>query len=349
MPVELLLLFGLAGAGVLLSVAMLCVNMAMAQRARRLAPDPEELPAAEEAVEATQAPQVQAPEADGLPQTAMRTAAEAPERTQPIFSPLDRSEGGAVLGGLRVQLDNAQEKGTRAEQQDAFAITPLEEPRVLQTHGVMAVVCDGMGGLEGGARAANTAAVQFMRAYLDAKAADGQALHQALLAANEKVFALAGGKEGSLGTTLVAAAFSKNGLWFISVGDSHIYLHRNNKLYQLNRDHNYYAVLLEKVEEGTLSLEEARKHPERAHLTSYLGQREPALVDANAEPLALRAGDRVVLCSDGLFKTLPAAKMQQILSRCRQGAAQELVRAVMEAGKPRQDNVTAVVLYMDQV
>ena len=65
--------------------------------------------------------------------------------------------------------------------------------------------------------------------------------------------------------------------------------------------------------------------------------------------LHLRAGDRVVLCSDGLFKTLPAAKMQQILSRCRQGAAQELVRAVMEAGKPRQDNVTAVVLYMDQV
>lgn len=189
-----------------------------------------------------------------------------------------------------------------------------------------------------------------MRAYLDAKAADGQALHQALLAANEKVFALAGGKEGSLGTTLVAAAFSKNGLWFISVGDSHIYLHRNNKLYQLNRDHNYYAVLLEKVEGG---------HAEPGGGAQASGARPPDQLprpkgtrpgwDANAEPLALRAGDRVVLCSDGLFKTLPAAKMQQILSRCRQGAAQELVRAVMEAGKPRQDNVTAVVLYMDQV
>ncbi len=356
MPVELLLLFCFVGAGVLMCVAILTINIAMAQRARQLAAQADEgewdeqdgwgeyddgpLPEQREQEEA---------EGDGEEQPPVQLPPVRPEPPQPIFSPLDLPEAGAVLGSLRLQVDNAQAQGARAEQQDAFAITPLEEARVLQSHGVMAVVCDGMGGLEGGARAANTAAVQFMRAYLEGGAPDAEALHEALDQANDRVYELASGLEGRLGTTLVAAAVSRKGLWFISVGDSHIYLHRKGKLYQLNRDHNYYAELLEQVEQGKITLEEARRHPERAHLTSFLGQKTPALVDANAEPLALRPGDRVLLCSDGLFKTLPARTMQEILTQERESAAQALVDAALEVNKPRQDNVTAVVLYLDQL
>lgn len=349
MPVELLLLFGLAGAGVLLSVAMLCVNMAMAQRARRLAPDPEELPAAEEAAEATQAPHAQAPEADGLPQTETRTARRRPERTQPSSRPWTAARAGPCWAACACSMDNAQENGTRADSRTPLPSPPWRSPacanprrdgRGLRRHGRAG----------GGARAANTAAVQFMRAYLDAKAADGQALHQALLAANEKVFALGRGpRKGPLAPRWWPRPFPRTAFgsfrWATLISICIETTSSTSSTATITTTPSCWK----RWRRATLSLEEARKHPERAHLTSYLGQREPALVDANAEPLALRAGDRVVLCSDGLFKTLPAAKMQQILSRCRQGAAQELVRAVMEAGKPRQDNVTAVVLYMDQV
>ena len=69
-----------------------------------------------------------------------------------------------------------------------------------------------------------------------------------------------------------------DGLRFVSVGDSHIYLFRKGKLYQLNRDHNYFSELLEEVKAGRMTMEEARSHPERAHLTSFVGLEELELL-----------------------------------------------------------------------
>ena len=278
-------------------------------------------------------------------QRAARPAPAAPEAVQPA------APGSTVVGRIALSIGNAQDIGTRAQQQYAFAFTPLEEELVVRDHGVMAVVCDGMGGMENGAEAANLGAIQFMRAYLAADRVDDDTLVESVYRANESVYNAFAGKTGELaGTTLVAASILPDGLRFVSVGDSHIYLFRKGKLYQLNRDHNYFSELLEEVKAGRMTMEEARSHPERAHLTSFVGLEELELVDYNVSPEPLRPGDRVLLCSDGLFKTLSLQEMTEILASSRGfGAQEELLAAVRQKAKRKQDNVTVVLLYCDPV
>ncbi|MDR3085697.1 MAG: protein phosphatase 2C domain-containing protein [Christensenellaceae bacterium] len=356
MPFELLSLLGLAGLGVLLCLVLLLTNLLLMRRGKRLLLSAAEngvlyeeslRPGAEwdeEEYLLAERPEVESPEAEA--ETEIRQSA---YKADPVFTPLGREEGGAVIGSLRLTVGNAQILGAREEQQDAFAITPIEEAGILLGHGVMAVVCDGMGGLKNGKDAANAAALRFMRAYLEASPPLDEAMLQGVFAANDAVFEVSRAKASRMGTTLSAAAVTRGGLWFVSVGDSHIYLHRNEKLYQLSTDHNYYAELLERARRGEITLEEARSNPERGHLTSYLGKENLEKIDANAEPLALRPGDRIMLATDGLFKTVSAARMQEILTRSGRGAHEELMHEAESARKPRQDNATVVILYIDAV
>ena len=183
--------------------------------------------------------------------------------------------------------------------------------------------------------------------YTDVTAdyAGGDATVEAVYQANEAVYEQFGKRGELAGTTLVAASVLPDGLRFVSVGDSHIYLLRKNKLYQLNRDHNYFSELLEEVKAGRMTMEQARSHPERAHLTSFVGIRELELVDYNISPVPLRPGDRVLLCSDGLFKTLSLQEITAVLLSAKEEEAQDaLLAAVREKGKRKQDNVTVVLL-----
>lgn len=364
MPFELIILLGAAGVGVLLCVVLFCINRAVSEKIARASVSEEDAyedefdeEAGDDGVDAEALPEPlpgnrKDPFADRRTDASDKNEFGEPETPEPpVQEPVQAPEDALVasIGQFSVRVDNAQMLGTRGEQQDAFAITSLEDPSILREHGVMAVVCDGMGGLKGGARAANIAAVQFMRSYLRGTGVNEDSLRNALLFANRDVCAFAREIGEKVGTTLAAAALDQDGMWFISAGDSHIYLHRNGKLYQLNRDHNYYSVLLKQVENGSLTLEEARSHPERSHLTSFLGQERPASVDVNVQPIRMRAGDKIVLCTDGLFKTVPAREVQEILSRNGQNAAQALVEAVERINKTNQDNATIVVLYLDQV
>lgn len=382
MPFELMLLYGFAALGVLVCIAMYIVSALVLKKSRR-APaleqgnglDPKFM---DDAMPADIEDTLLLPEKDS-PRTApggdlaetrqlsplkaegqesmteqptvapREQPAPPPQRETPVFTPLARDPGGIVVDSMRINIGNAQDIGRRDEQQDAFAITPIDDAGVLLSHGLMAVVCDGMGGLKHGAQAANAAALTFMQTYLAGHAPLDEAMQEAVYAANEQVLQLNAQTSSRVGTTLCAAAVTKGGLWFISVGDSHIYLHRAGKLYQLNTDHNYYTELIEKVQRGEMKLEDARRHPERAHLTSFIGKAQLTMVDANAEPIALRPGDRILLCSDGLFKTLSPAQIAKTLSNERSRAHEVLVDAVKNENKQHQDNVTAVVLYLDAV
>lgn len=376
MPIEIVILLLVAVAGIAGSIVLLVFNASL-QRAAADGPQDEaaffadglggadaplsaEVPLSTEGLPSAEGPQfsenarpaaarqeLQFTPLDREPETqrAARPAPAAPEAVQPA------APGSTVVGRIALSIGNAQDIGTRAQQQDAFAITPLEEELVVRDHGVMAVVCDGMGGMENGAEAANLGAIQFMRAYLAADRVDDDTLVESVYRANESVYNAFAGKTGELaGTTLVAASVLPDGLRFVSVGDSHIYLFRKGKLYQLNRDHNYFSELLEEVKAGRMTMEEARSHPERAHLTSFVGLEELELVDYNVSPVPLRPGDRVLLCSDGLFKTLSLQEMTEILASSRGfGAQEELLAAVRQKAKRKQDNVTVVLLYCDPV
>jgi protein phosphatase len=248
-------------------------------------------------------------------------------------------------GPVEVLLDNAQDVGQRGEQQDAFYLSDRDDRAFVRHGGLLALVADGMGGLHGGRAAGAAAALAFGEAYArkDVGEPIPDALLRALAEANAAVVAL--GHAGRTGTTLVAAVVHGFHLYWVSVGDSRLYLWRRGDLTQITTDHDHARDLDRAAARGDLSWDEARADPERGALTSFLGLDEIGEADRALRPLRLEPADRVLLCSDGLYRALPDAGLEALLASAPAGqAASALVDAALDQALPGQDNVTAVVL-----
>jgi protein phosphatase len=170
----------------------------------------------------------------------------------------------------------------------------------------------------------------------------GLALKQAYRRANEMVFQ-AGEDEpahAGMGTTLTSALLHGKYTTIAHVGDSRAYLLRGDALTQVTRDHTLVA---EEVAQGRITAEAARRDPRRNMLTHVIGTQPrlegklPAIFE-----LTLLPGDRLLLCSDGLYDVLDDDEMRHALLGQDPGdAARQLVEAAKERGT--RDNATAVV------
>lgn len=237
--------------------------------------------------------------------------------------------------------------GTRDYQQDyAYFYTDKRD--------VLAVVCDGMGGLEGGERASRTAVEQLAGDYR--KAGDirnvPEFLTQEARRMNQAVRGLKDKKGHSLhaGSTLVAALFKENQMYWVSVGDSRIYLIRGNKIHSINREHNYRLSLKSQLENGSITrefYEKEEKTPQADALISYIGIEQLRLIDVNASPLLLQPGDMVMLCSDGIYKSLNDT---QVWAMARDNdldmyiASDRTTAMALRYGARGQDNTTVILL-----
>lgn len=243
---------------------------------------------------------------------------------------------------------SAQHIGAREEQQDAFGFSALDDPEGVKRYGVLAVLADGMGGFAMGKEASQLAVQTMLHEY--SGKTDGepvpQALKKALYQANKAVYELAlyHKLEWNVGTTLIAAVIQEGQLFWISAGDSRIYLYRGGVLVPLTRDHVYANVLNMRVKAGQLSREEAESHEERHLLTSYLGIPKLDEIDANAAPLLLAAGDWVLLCSDGLYEELTESLLEEAAGMPPQHAAEFILQHILALQKPYQDNATIAIL-----
>src|SRR6185436_12936549 len=128
---------------------------------------------------------------------------------------------------MRFLPGNAQHIGARHSQQDSFGFADPEDAEFISHGGFLAVVCDGMGGMEHGDAASRTAVKAFLEAY-QRKIPDEPipvALERAVRDANQQVVALANnlGMSEGIGTTLVATALTGTSMYFISVGDSGLF------------------------------------------------------------------------------------------------------------------------------
>jgi serine/threonine protein phosphatase PrpC len=237
--------------------------------------------------------------------------------------------------------------GDRDHQEDDFSFALAKEHR--SDSDVLMILCDGMGGHVGGEVASSTAVKAFQNSFETDPSTDPQKrLANALTAANTAI----GDKisensqfEG-MGSTLVGAIKLPNRLFWVSVGDSHIYLFRAGNLTKLNADHSLFSELLEKVRKGEITMEQARSNPRKNALMSAVMGRNIALVDLNQ--IILKDGDMIVLASDGL-DTLTDDQFKSIVES-KYGAPPEevteaLLSAVRSVRKPRQDNTTVVVCY----
>lgn len=230
--------------------------------------------------------------------------------------------------------------GQRAQQQDAFAVSPLEKA---PSQGLLAVVCDGMGGMAEGARFASMAVEYILQNFPFAQPTRFTEWPLALTNLNHTLRKSVGEVGG---TTLVMAYTWGGKLWFWSIGDSDIFLLRGGKLYAVNARHEYGNRLLLGAMKGQNTLATALTDPQRASLTEYLGNRSVA-ADFSRRPLTLQKGDKLLLCSDGVSDTLPIEELRQLLLADVQTALAAMECRIVERAANGQDNYTAIAIDFD--
>jgi serine/threonine protein phosphatase PrpC len=206
------------------------------------------------------------------------------------------------------------------------------------------LVADGMGGHAAGEVASGLAATEIGR-IAESAPLHAEDITTAIWRANEAILR-AGHERGDrlgLGTTVtgvvVVSAEGRDQWAVFNVGDSRVYRFVQGRLSQVTVDHSEVQEL---VTAGHLSPEEARFHPRRNVVTRSLGSDPPPIADLWVLPPS--AGDRFLVCSDGLTGELEDAEIEQLLADFSdpQEAAEELVRAANAAGG--HDNVTAIVV-----
>jgi PPM family protein phosphatase len=211
-----------------------------------------------------------------------------------------------------------------------------------QGDGLLAVVADGMGGHEGGERASGLAVEWMTRVWADHAADPATALREAFAAANRAIFSEAERNPGlrGMGTTCVAVGLRNGSAWWAWVGDSRLYLVRSGSVYRLTVDH---TAVHEMVRRGVLTAEEARNHPDRSVLIRAMGTHAEVQPDLPDQPLALRSGDRLLLCTDGLHDLVDDDEIAQYagagaVSSC----AESLLNRALECGG--HDNISLILL-----
>ncbi len=225
----------------------------------------------------------------------------------------------------------------RALNQDAFFAGELASGSVL------AVVADGMGGHQTG-EVASQKAVSVVREELGrSRSYPPAAMARAVQAANGGIYDYAAEnvQHHGMGTTLTAVLIDDQVGLVGHVGDSRAYLVRGGAIRQLTQDHSWVA---DRVRQGILSEEEARQHEWRNVITNALGSAPDIKLDLSH--FDVRAGDKILLCSDGLTMLLSDEALAEVVSEHPPDeAVTRLLAAADERGSP--DNVTAVVLFIE--
>jgi len=232
----------------------------------------------------------------------------------------------------------------RRDNQDHFQIASLSDEKCL-----ICVVCDGMGGAKAGNVAAQAAAETFIKTLSDQPMTllddtlVEDALEDAAQAANRVVHEMANGSLDykGMGTTLVGAVICPEKATVINVGDSRAYHISGEEMTQITRDH---SLVEDMVRSGSLTRDEAQKHPNRNLITRVIGT-EPQ-VARDVFEVELKAGDRLIFCSDGLTNLVSDEEMllefktYQDLEKC----CEMLITLALAKGGS--DNVTTLMVQV---
>ncbi|EXJ09081.1 MULTISPECIES: PP2C family protein-serine/threonine phosphatase [Nitrincola] len=150
-----------------------------------------------------------------------------------------------------------------------------------------------------------------------------------------------------MGATYLAGFVYDKILYWISVGDSPLYLYSNGKLRQVNEDHSMAPILLERVIKGEITQEQASSHPQKNSLISVVMGDQIEKVDQPTTGIALSPGDVVIIASDGI-QTLSEKEIERLVEKWQQHTPHDdltdmLLQAVLNKKNPKQDNTTIMV------
>ena len=220
------------------------------------------------------------------------------------------------------------------------------ETGVFSENAVWAVVCDGMGGANGGCVASSKAveaiAEKLTEGYRPEMTSDElrQLMESAVQEANSKAFGIA--QEDSylygMGTTVVCAVVRDGSAYVVHAGDSRAYMYLDDEIHRVTTDH---SVVQELISAGHLTEEEARSHPNRNIITRALGVEPELETDFNTETFS--QGAKLIICTDGLSGYFSDSELCDIV-KSRDG--DELVMTLINSAKERggSDNITVAVI-----
>lgn len=236
----------------------------------------------------------------------------------------------------------------RENNEDKFDFYEPDEAHLLAARGSVYLVCDGMGGHNAGQIASELAAKQFLHAYYHLGGVAQDAARQAVLQAHHYIAEMASKipSRYGMGTTLTALILKQDEGILVHVGDSRCYRLREGVFEQLSRDQTLVAQL---VAQGILTPEQARYHPQRNVIRQAVGVQDPNdPFEPDIETFPLQAGDRYLLCSDGLNDMVEDAEIEAILrSEPPTRAAWKLMdRALANGGR---DNITVLLIHLQSL
>jgi serine/threonine protein phosphatase PrpC len=215
------------------------------------------------------------------------------------------------------------------------------------------VVADGMGGHANG-QDASRLAIQTIIDYMlptvsSGKQGDDEAflnlLREGVQCANQAVHQRNLEERADMGTTMTAALVVGAMAYVANVGDSRTYLYREHEgLTKITHDHSVVASL---VEAGIIKPDDIYTHPKRNQIYRSLG--EKPVVDVDAFMVPLQAGDKLLLCSDGLWDMVRDPEIQRLMSMPAPDPMQtgrDLIQAALDGGG--EDNVSVIVVYVTE-
>ena len=233
----------------------------------------------------------------------------------------------------------------RSENQDTYHF------KIINDQIAYGMVCDGMGGANGGKTASQTAVEvisEIIEQFFRTESAPYEIttlFRRAIRMANDKIFQLSQQQPElvGMGTTLVIAVMIKNDLYIANVGDSRAYLFFGDSVQQISVDH---SAVQELVEQGKITRDEAKTHPRKNIITRALGV--DSMVEFDYYTYNFLAGDRVLLCSDGLSNYCSDEKLLSIVSGPEPltKIVDMLIDYANEQGGG--DNITALLLQQDR-
>ncbi len=239
--------------------------------------------------------------------------------------------------------------GKRKDNQDSIVCD--SDYYYKENNRAIAVLCDGMGGLSNGQLASSICARNMVEAFHTIGSNDDiKIFYKTMINELDKVVCDLTDEEGNsihAGTTLASVVIHENKLYWASVGDSRIYIIRNNKIHCITKDHNYGMILEEKYKKGLISKEDINNAEKKEALVSFIGIDGIKYIDINCNDFILEDNDYIVLCSDGLYRALTEDEIRVIVSESlydMNKAAEKLTLYSTEKDILFQDNTSVIVI-----
>ena len=271
------------------------------------------------------------------PSRSKRAAPAAPavhvERARPV-APLEPRVWGSTDVGRR-----------RPGNEDHHGVWTPVDVATRERLGVLMVVADGMGGSQSGEVASRMAVETVIRVVSESSGEDiAGTLRHAIEEANREVHeaSLQDTERNGMGTTCTAVLIRGDVAWVGHVGDSRAYLVRGNQIRQLTSDHTLVAHLVQRRE---ITRQQARRDPRRNILTRSVGPQPAVEAEVFQADVHLRAGDAILLCSDGLHGYFNDSELADMISNADPSpVVRELIAEANDRGGA--DNITAVLAYL---